>query len=195
MITEEDAARHVGLPSDQRFYLTERLARERLAQARQEAGQNDWPAFDEFDYMIEVIAAAEAFGVLELQNWELPEDNDDRAKNYARRFRSEATKVSQKLMFRYAGVQVGDPNTVGLDPAEKEKLRFHLIQVRGVVDKSSMPDWKKQDLYAAIASLESEIDKSRTRVGAVLDVVGRAWAGEVAPIDALRQVVMIVQEA
>jgi hypothetical protein len=196
MINEEDVAKHYGLPLEQRFYLTERLARQRLADARTAvAGSNDWPTFDEFDYMIEVLAAAEAFGIEELGDWRLPQDNDDRSRDICRSFRGEATKVSQRLMLKYAGVPNPDPNTVALDAATKEKLRFHLGQVRGIVDKDPMPDWKKQDLYDAIAELEREIDKARTRIAAVIDVLGKAWDGEVRAMDALRQVVTIIQDA
>lgn len=196
MITEEDAAKHAGLQPEQRFYLTERLCRERLAAARKAAsGTNDWPEYDEFDYMIEVKAAAEAFGIGELDRWQLPSRSDDEAQGECRNFRAEATKVSQRLMYRYAGVPDQDPNTVALDAATKEKLRFHLAQVRGIIDADPMPAWKKQELYDAIAELECEIDKARTRVGAVLDVLGRVWDGELRAVDALRQIVAIVQDA
>ncbi len=143
MISEEDAATHVGLKPEQRFYLTERLARDRLANARQEAGRNGSPEYDEFDYVIEVMAAAEAFGIPELHGWRLPSHSDDEAQAICRNFRAEATKVSQKLMLKYAGVPSHDPNTVALDAATKERLRFHLGQVRAIIDTDPMPDWKK----------------------------------------------------
>jgi predicted aminopeptidase len=58
-----------------------------------------------------------------------------------------------------------------------------------------MPDWKKQNLYEAIAELESEIDKARTRLAAILDVVGKAIEGSEKIMDALRKVVAIIQDA
>lgn len=195
MINEDDVAKHYGLPPEQRFYLTERLARQRLADAREAAaGTTDWPTFDEFDYMIEVLAAAEAFGIEDLVGWQLPEGGDDRSRDFCRRFRGEATKVSQRLMLKYAGVPSPDPNTVALDAATKEKLRFHLGQVRSIIDKDPMPTWKKQDLYDAITELEREIDKARTRIAAVVDVLGKAWDGEVRAMDAFRQIVTIIQD-
>jgi len=74
-------------------------------------------------------------------------------------------------------------------------LRFHLAQVRGIIDEDPMPDWKKQNLYDAIAELEREIDKARTRIAAVIEVLGRAWDGNVRAVDALRQIVTMIQEA
>jgi hypothetical protein len=150
MVTEEDAAKHAGLPQEQRFYLTERLARERLANARKEAGPNDWPEYDEFDYMIEIMAAAEAFGIGELGGWELPSKSDDNASAICRNFRGQATKVSQKLMFRYAGVSPRDPNTVALDAATKERLRFHLGQVRELSNLSARST--RHELGSALSS-------------------------------------------
>ena len=195
MIKEEDAAKHVGLPPEQRFYLVERLARERVAEARREAGSHDFPAYDDHDYMIEVMAAAEAFGIAELGRWELPSLSNDDWQATCRNFRAEATKVSQRLMFKYAGVPNPDPNTVAFDAATKQKLRFHLEQVRGIVDADPMADWRKQELYKAIAALEREIEKARTHVTAVFDVLAKLWDGEVRAADAIRQVIMIVQEA
>lgn len=188
MINEEDAAKHVGLPSEQRFYLTERLARERLSEAQ----RDEWPVFNDCDYMVQVLAAAEAFGIDELTGWQTPDDND---RELCRSFRAHATKVSQKLMLKYAGVPVSDPNTVALDEATKEKVRHHLGQVRSIVDKAAVPDWKKQEIYEAISALELEIDKARTRVAALLDVLGKVWEGEVKAIDGLRKIVMIIQDA
>ncbi len=196
MINEEDAAKHAGLLAEQRFYLVERLARARLAEAREAVkGPNEWPVFDDFDYMIEVLAAAEAFGIDELSGWLIPQGSDARDQDECRSFRAHATKVSQRLMFKCAGVPNPDPNSVAFDSATREKLRFHLGKVRSIIDADPMPDWKKQDLYDAIAALEREIDKSRTRVAAVIDVLAKLWEGEVRAVDAVRQIVMIVQEA
>lgn len=194
MITEEEAAKHAWLPSEQRFYMVERALRMRLDQARQEADPDGNVFFDVNDYMIEVSAAAEAFGIDELANWEIPDPNDQYAFAVCRRFLAAATKVSQKLMYKYAG-RDQDPNTVLLSAEAKRSAREALGEVRVIVEESSLPSWRKQDLYDAIAELEREIDKERTRLAAVLDVLGKAVGGDVPVADALRRIFMIVQDA
>ena len=132
MITENDVAGHYGLPPEQRFYLTERLVRQRLVDAcRAVEGSPHAPTFDEFDYMVEVLAAAEAFGIDELSKWELPRGNDRRSSEECRAFLGEATKVAVRLMLTYAGVPVSEPNTAALDASTK--LRFYLGQVRSII--------------------------------------------------------------
>ncbi len=44
-------------------------------------------------------------------------------------------------------------------------------------------------------SLSVKCDKARTRIAAVIDVLGKAWEGDVQIADALRQIVIIVQDA
>lgn len=195
MITEEDVAKHAWLPPEQRFYKMERVAREKLAQARRDAGHNEWVAYDEMDYMMEVLPAADALGIRELAEWSLPDPSDDNCESFCRRFRLEATRVSQKLMIRYAGRGDEDPNTVALTAQAKKDVRYHLGEVRAVVKESNSPSWRKNELYDAIGELELEIDKERTRLAAVLNVLGKAALGEVKVADAVGHIVMIVQEA
>ena len=195
MINSEDAALHFGLPPEQRFYLTEQLARRRLETAFEESEQYQRPTLSEFDYMTAVLAAAEVFVITELQDWELPTISVGNAEGVARDFRAAATKVSQKLMYRFAGIPKHDPNSASLSPAMKEKFRFHLGQVRSLIDQDPMPDWKKQEFYAAIRVLECELEKPRTSAAAVLEVVSKLWEGEKGVADVLRQIMSIYREA
>ena len=195
MITEEDVAKHAWLPPEQRFYKMERVARDKLAEARREAGQNEWIAYDELDYMMEVLPAAEALGISELTDWNLPDPTDGNSDGYCRRFRLDATRVSHKLMIKYAGRGEQDPNTVALNAEAKKDVRYHLGEVRTAVERSNCPSWRKNELYEALSELEREIDKERTRLAAVLNVLGKAALGEVNVPDAVGRIVMIVQEA
>jgi len=194
MINEEDlaGAALAGKEPKQQFRFIEQLAAKRLEGARDSNGEQ---LFDDYDYMSSVLEAARVFGIAELSKWKMPDRSGVDWRMDCRNFRAEATRVSQRILFEYATRPERDPNTVALDAATKERLRFHLNQVRGIIDTSAIPEWKKGELYEAISDLEREIDKARTRIAAVIDVLGKAWEGDVEVADALRQVVLIIQDA
>lgn len=194
MLTEDDLA-EVALASmepEQRFRCLEQLVAKKLVAERTYEGEQ---FYDDYDYMTSVLEAARICGITELTNWELPPRIGSGWETECRNFRGEATRVSQRILFKYASRPTKDPNTVAFDPATKKRLRFHLQQMRDIVDNDAAPDWKKQDFYDAIADLEREIDKSRTRLAAVLELVGKTVEGSEPITDAVRKIVMIVQDA
>lgn len=194
MINEEDLAGAVlaGMEPDQRFRFIEQLAAKRLVSERDINGEH---IYDDYDYMSSVLEAARLCRISELLEWDMPRRNGDDWQWACRNFRADATRVSQRILFEHASRPVKDPNTVALDAATKERLRFHLGQVRGIIDNDPMPDWKKKDLYDSISELEREIDKARTRIAAVIDVLSKTWDGDMRAADALRQIVIIIQSA
>lgn len=194
MITEEDLTEGelAGMEPERRFRFIEQLVAKRLVGERDFNGDQ---IYDDYDYMSSVLEAARVFGISELLEWEMPHRSGDDWPWRCRNFRAEATRISQRILFEYASRPATDPNTVALNAATKERLRFHLGQMRGIIDREAIPAWKKQDIYEAIAELESEIDKTRTRLAAVLDVVGRAIDGNETVMDAVRKIITIVQEA
>ena len=72
MITKEDVALLIGLEPEEKFSAIEQLARRRLIIARRSAGQNDCPEYDDFDYMVAVLAAAQEFDIEELASYGMP---------------------------------------------------------------------------------------------------------------------------
>ena len=195
MINEEDLAGAVlaSMQPDQRFRFIEQLAAKRLVSERDMNGDQ---IYDDYDYMSSVIEAARLCGISELLAWDMPRRSGDDWQWACRNFRADATRVSQRILFQYASTPLTDPNTVALNAATKERLRFHLAQVRGIIDKDAMPDWKKQGLYDAIADLEREIDQARTRLAAVINVLGKAWDSGVRTVaDAAQQIAVILQDA
>ena len=192
MLTPEDMD-GLGLNLEQKFYTIERIASQRLAAARAAAGQNDWPEYNEFDYAVTVLAAAQECGIDELSGETLPSRSWENCDARCQDFRDNASRVSQRLMMRHAGNY--DPNTVAFDGKTKEKLRFYLGQLRAVIKKDTMPDWQKQEWYEAITQLEAQIDKTRTALGAFLDVAGKGLSGSMPISEAVDRVVAIVREA
>jgi hypothetical protein len=194
MITEEDlsGAALAGMEPELQFRFIEQIAAKRLIGERDHDGNQ---IYDDYDYMSSVLEAARVFNITGLLDWEAPRRADDNWQWACREFRAEATRVSQRILFQHASRPEKDPNTVALDGATKQRLRFHVGQMRGIIDKQTMPDWWKGDLHKVLTELEREIDKARTRLAAVLDVVGKAIDGSEPVIDAVRKVVTIFQDA
>ncbi len=193
MLTPEDMEGLIGLNPEQKFYTIERIVSRRLFAARAAAGQNDYPEYDDFDYMVTVLAAAQECEIDELSGETIPSRSWENCAARCQDFRDNASRVSQRLMMRHAGSY--DPNTVAFDNKTKEKLRFHLSQLRAVIEKDTMPDWQKQEWYEAITELEAQIDKARTAVGAFIDVVGKGLSGSMPVAEAVDRLVAIVKEA
>jgi hypothetical protein len=187
----EDAALASKEPQ-QRFRFIEQLAAKRLTSMRH---NDDTMIYDDFDYMCAVLSAAKAFEIDELTPWQLPSRSEAGWSTTCRDFRAAATQVSMRILFEYASRPDRDPYSVALDPATKQKLRFFIEQLRSVVDAEPIADWKKQGLYDAIANLEAEIEKARTPFGALFDVVGKAFEGDIKVAEALQQIVVIFKDA
>ena len=193
MITEEDlaGAELAGMAPEQRFRFIEQLAAKRLASERDYEGSQ---IYDDYDYMSSVLEAARLFNIFELSEWEMPARTSDWRPNCQ-------NSVQRQRAFRNASSSSNsrnrqtEPNTVALNAATKEQLRFHLGQVHAIIDKEAMPDWKKQGIYDAITALEREIDKARTQLAAVLDVVGKVLEVPEKYMGHLQKIVGIFQDA
>ena len=140
-----------------------------------------------------VQAAAKEYEIEGLQGFDLPWRTEDNCKEKCQMFRDQASGVAQRLLLRHGSRN--DPNTVAFDSKTKEKLRFHLSQVRAVIMKDPMPDWQKQEWFEAIAALEAQIDKSRTALVAFLEVAGKALSLSVPISEAIGKLVAIAKEA
>lgn len=193
MIDEDDLAKAelAGKQPAQQFRYIERLALKRLG----ERYPDDTPLFDDFDYMSAVLPAAQVFGISELANeWSLPSRNGD-WQDICRNFRAQATMVSQRIMFEHASESKTDPYSVALDAIAKEKVRFHLNQLRDIIDSEPLPSWRKQDIFDAIFELEQEIEKARTPLSAIVGVATKLWDGDIKVREAVRRVLVVFEDA
>lgn len=167
MIQEKDLEKLDGLEPEHKFCVIERLQRQRLEEAFQYSNQNEPPIFDEFDYMVAVLAAAEEFGVSELTDYKLPWRGDEDWEARCRMFRGHATKVSHRFLLRY-----GTRNsTVALDAPTKIKISHWLKKMRDLVQQTDVSAEKKDRLFYLIDDLQAEVDRDRTPVHAA----GELW--------------------
>lgn len=174
MIELEDIDTLAGLSPEQKFCAVEQLARRRLVEsqseaerASDEARQHIEPQYTEHDYASAVSAAAQEFGIVELADFDLPSPFHASAEGICRAFRSKATQLSQRLLFRH-----GTKNaTVALDAITKEKIGHWLKQMREAVQAADVSAEKKDRLFALIDKLQAEVDRDRTPVHAA----GELW--------------------
>jgi hypothetical protein len=117
--------------------------------------------------MVTVLAAAEEFGIDDLCQYKIPWRSSDDFTDVCRMFRADATRVSQRLLFRH-GTQT---KTVALDTATKEKISHWLRQMRDAVQQSDVSTEKKDRLFTLINQLQAEVDRERTPVHAA----GELW--------------------
>ncbi|CFW97833.1 protein of unknown function [Candidatus Filomicrobium marinum] len=164
MIEPEDLEQFQHCSDDEKFYKLERLARSRLLESRTQSELYDGPAYDEFDYMAAVLAAAQEYKIEELADpWTLPTRGNDHFYETCRAFRDDATHVSQRLMYRCSGKNRG----IALDEPTKMRISHLLTQLRQIVEKADVAAEKKDRLYALINKLQAEVDRMRTPLHAV----------------------------
>lgn len=163
MIFERDLEKLDGLETEQKFSVIERIARQRLEESIYQAGPNQPPEYDEYDYAVAVLAAAEEYGIEELAVFKLPWRGNDDWRDQCHMFRAEATKVSHRFLLRFGARN----RTVALDAGTKIKISHWLKKMRELVQQADVAPEKKDRLYALIDDLQTEVDRDRTPVQAV----------------------------
>jgi hypothetical protein len=154
-----------SLPEDphQAFLAIERLLRQNLATRLTNTEQKYWfSAY--FDYVNNIQAAAEALDLRFLSDWK-KQSFSDMSEGLFRNFLADVDKFITKTRITQGRRTKG--YSVAFDAAAKAKIRHFLDQIREIVDKAEIDDRKREALYARIAALQAEVDRSRTRFEAL----------------------------
>ena len=130
-------------------------------------GPNEYPEYDDFDYMVAVLAAAQEFEIEELASTELPGRGGSEWQERCQTFKDEASRVSLRLLYRHGTRRT----TVALEGPTKEKISHWLKQAREEVQKADVSSEKKTRLFNLIDQLQAEVDRDRTPVQAA----GALW--------------------
>lgn len=59
-----------------------------------------------------------------------------------------------------------------LDPTEKDDLHNHLSHIRRIIERSDIPDSKKNALFRKLNQLSEEVDRTGTRTDGFLGLIG-----------------------
>jgi len=112
-----------------------------------------------FQYMAAVSAAVSIYSIDELSDLYIPSPGDFDTDVF-QRFRFNVDIVTNRLRLKNSKHLL--PNSVAFDDAARNELRFHLAQMRDVVDKWDVTEDKKHLLFADINRLNKSIDQEHT---------------------------------
>src|SRR5262245_9941295 len=170
MIPEEDFdAASEGSP-ELAFVRLERRFRAAYEQNLRNA-ENDngmWRHYT-IEYMNHTVAAAKALGLDILEFFTLPSDQDSSVYDQYQRFRQEVDHLTVQIQI--AHVRSGPKNSVALEESEKKHLRAYVDAIKGIIDKSSLFPAKKERLYDKINAFLVELDRDRTPLQKIHDIV------------------------
>jgi hypothetical protein len=166
MITDEELA---GLPDDPQlaFVEFEKICRERVHEAEQEASQSQYgdPDPQRLEYINKVIAAAKEYKIDGLSDWTVPQVNDRISERY-QQFTADVDHITITIRIRNAPRI--NKYSVGLDQSTKTKIHHFVEQIRGVIGQAELRVKKRDALYDKLNTFAAEVDRIRTRFEAAM---------------------------
>jgi hypothetical protein len=166
---EPSRPNYEDLPRDpeEAFLHLERQFRDECEERARSVAQDESPNIHYVHYMASVIAAIQELGLEAQFNKPLPtigETTYDTYLDFGKDVRYYRTRLEIRHGRRVQGY------SVKFDAATKDRLRHHLKQMRGLVDKAEVEWDKKEALFSKINALQEEIDRDRTRLDALADL-------------------------
>ena len=161
------SAEKEALPDDPAaaFVHLEGICRARLADILTTAGMDDDTWSPRIEYVTNVSAAAEVYGVDLLHDLDAESDTTESFDRFRRKAMLTATKLELKLRARRGA------GTVALAEGPKARLRKHLADLQVAVDGAGLPQAKVLRLNAKLAEFAAEIDKDRSSLARILACV------------------------
>jgi hypothetical protein len=169
MITDEEIEQ---LPEDPdlAFVEFEKIMRERTSNKVAEVSDRDtYGSVDVFylEYINKVLAAARAYKIDGLKEWEVPVVNSNCWEAY-RQFSNDVDFFTMQIRIGHAGRN--RQNSVGLDGNTKAKIHTYVQKIRIVLEKAELPEVKRDLLFAKLDAFVVEVDKARTSLQSVASV-------------------------
>lgn len=158
------------------FVNLEQKFREKLDSKLQ--GVDNSRAFDAclIEYMNHTKAAARALDLNVLDPWDVPSHDQRNLSDLFDDFTSAVDHFKVQVLIDNARDTLRF--SVGLDSDEKNKLRIYVAEIKKVVDRSSLPQKKKERLYNLINAFLAEVDRDRAPWDRFADlVIGIAHLG------------------
>jgi hypothetical protein len=118
-----------------------------------------FPAEQYLQYMRRTAAAAAELQLGILQNFHIPFAEDLTTSVY-QDFRGQVDDYRTKFQIRHARRVKG--YSVRFDAKTKRIVSHHLAQVREIIIKLEVDDWKKESLLTCLSNLQAEVDKDRS---------------------------------
>jgi hypothetical protein len=167
---DEYAAAVRGHDSELAFVHLESKYREALNKNLENTDNSNAYSSFVIEYMNHTIAAAHALGLTILDQWTVPSHSHNiRVSDH---FHDFTTAVDHfKVQVQIDQARRRNRFSVALDPAEKDKLRNYVAQIKKVIDDSSLARPKKERLYDKINDFLAEVDRDRTPYEQFADLV------------------------
>lgn len=169
-----------NLPEDPQlaFARVLEIAQPRLtARLRELDTQNDsdWEFIQDARYGFQgfVLGAAKKFKIEPFASSEMPLLEHYSTSDY-RQFRQDLSVYVTQIMLHAADADRS--NSVPLMEARRQSLRTYVFHLREAIDKSDLPDWRKDRLHKRLSDLERELIKPRVNMAVVAGIVAAVLA-------------------
>ena len=169
MITDDELAE---LPEDPElaFVELERIVRSRLKEQEQnallEGDRNKSSAF-RLDYINQVVAAARAYGIEALANWDVQSVSQKINFDF-RSFTLDVDSFTTQVRIRHAPRK--RDGSVALDDNARARIHHHIQQIRTAIEGAKLPEPKRDSLYKKLNGFALEVDRNRTSLQAGMAV-------------------------
>lgn len=126
-----------------------------------------------------MIAAAKAYRIDDLSEWEVPRVDSNIYQAY-KQFTRDVDHFTTRLRIRHTPRK--RRSSVGLDEDTKEKIRNCVEKIRKIIGNADLPESKRESLYTKLNEFSLELDKNRTGLAAgmavyiaICDGIGRGF--------------------
>lgn len=166
MISDDEL---LNLPDDPElaFVQYEASLREKILAGMRESHENDADHF-RLDYINHVIAAAKAFDIENLKDWDAQPSRDHIFEYYGQLL-SQVVQYTVQIRIKHS--RRVKQYSVTLNSSTRQKIRHHLGKIKETVDRLDVSQSKKEALFDKIAKLEDEVNRDRTRFDAVMALI------------------------
>lgn len=127
--------------------------------AQRNAPNDYFPAEDYIKYMRQTAAAAEALSLGIANELQVPSAENLSYSDF-RDFRGKVDYYRTAIQIRHARRAQG--YSVKFDDKTKRIISRHLQQIREIIIKLEIDEWKRESLLTALNNLQAEIDKTRS---------------------------------
>ena len=151
------------LPEDPEriFLVVEQRFREDLDRKTEKVDWDQWfPSTDCMEYIRRTSSAAQELGLAFLLNYEVPSSRNLTDEDY-RDFRGMVDHYITALHLRHARRDSG--YTVKFDVTAKRKVTHFIQNIREIILKLEIDDWKREALLNRLNALQEEVDRDRFR--------------------------------
>jgi hypothetical protein len=159
-MTDEEV--YADLPDDpeEAFLKLEKHFKEDCQAKLAALAQDETPRLVYVEYISKVIAAVRELGIEAEFETDVPRISTVDYNTYAE-FGKDVDHYRTKMSIRNARRTKG--YSVRFDGATKEKIRHHLEQLRGIIEKLEVKQEKKESLFDKLNDFAKEVDRDRTR--------------------------------